>query len=195
MNRTPIDTLLQLAFVEGRTVTRWYYGRSLARRTVAGVCSPASRRRLIRSLEGLLKRREVSDFSLPTVGAFLLTMRAGQSLRPRQIFSRLGLSKEVYQLLEGDRISPLAISPECWRRLRELFSLETERLHGMIRHTHELYYFGPSFVVPVVSSGGRGHRVWNGNVIGRPSLSCSSAEIPALPDDELARLESFLKSI
>ena len=131
----------------------------------------------------------------PTVGSFLLNVRGGQSLRPRQISSRLGLTEREYRLLEGDRISPLTIPPECWRRLRVLFNLKTDLLHGMIRHTHELYYFRPWFIMPVASSSGRMRRVWSGGAIGRKSLIDPPGKTPELPDEELERVESFLKTI
>lgn len=145
MIRDRLDLLLQLAFLEGVITTHGLYEIVAGKRKPRVKASEAAKEVLEQRLEQVLVRRTKEQERPITVGAFLSSLRADSRLQPREVASRLGVSLNVYKMLERDRVSPLKISVEGWKKFRMLFRLPTDELIAMIRRTHRLALFRPSF--------------------------------------------------
>ena len=145
MKQDPVDLLLRLAFLEGEITTHGLYEKLAAKRRLPHRSSAAAKLALLQQLEASLPRTSASDRSPLTVGAYLCRIRQKRSLRPQDVSSRIGVSYNIYKMMERDRISPLKISIDAWRKLRRLFQIPKEMLVGMIRRTHQLVYFQASF--------------------------------------------------
>ncbi len=137
-----IDRLIQLAWLEGWITTRGAYEKAVVNRNVTSTASPGARAALISRLERALAATP-KPVSL-TIGTMLQSLRAEQSLKSAEIFSRIGLSLNVYRLMEHDAISPLKIPVDAWTRLMRLFDLSVDELERIIRRTHQLVFFRPS---------------------------------------------------
>ncbi|MFN0156725.1 MAG: hypothetical protein ACKVRP_01480 [Bacteroidota bacterium] len=145
MKRDEVDVLLQLAYLEGVTTLHGGYERAVAKRAVPALTSANARDALQKRLESALAVH-AGAVPLPlTVGAFLKHMRSEQALRPQELFARLGMSQNIYRMLEQDRISPLKISVASWKKFMQLFDVPGDVLVEMVRRTHQLVWFRPSF--------------------------------------------------
>jgi transcriptional regulator with XRE-family HTH domain len=134
-----IDKLIQLAFLEQVIGTHGAYEHAVAERAFVPEFSPSGD--LIERLAVALQKSK----RVQTVGGYLKKIRHLQSLAPQDIFSRLGVSRNVYAMIEEDRISPLKVSLAAWQRLASLFSIPLVDLAEMIRKTHQIVYFRPAF--------------------------------------------------
>lgn len=194
MKRDAIDKLLQLAYLEGEIHTRKAYERKVIAKKTSVRVSAASNAALQRRLEQALERNALETVPL-TVGVFLKSVRSEQSLRAQEIFSRLGLTQNIYRMLEEDRISPLRISAESWKRLRAFFSLSVDDLVEMIRRTHQLVFFRPSFRTTLARYDKRKNRATKSRTLEKAATEMyTRAKLP-LPEEEKAKLDQLVKAI
>jgi len=194
MKRDKLDKLLQLAYLEGEIRTRKAYERNVAAKKISGRVSAASKAALQRRLEQALERNAPEEAPL-TVGAFLKSIRSEQSLKAQEFFSRLGLTRNIYRMLEEDRISPLKISAESWRRLSAFFSLSVDDLVEMIRRTHQLVFFRPAFRTTLARYDKRKNKAMKARTLQKAATEMyTRAQLP-LPEDEKARLDKLIKAI
>ncbi len=141
MKNERVDTLIQLAWLEGWISTHGAYEKAIVKRNTQTLVSPNSRVALIERLESVLA--ETKAETPLTVGALLRALRTEHSLRSKEIFSRIGVTQNIYRMMEQDTISPLKISLEVWKRLIALLNLSVDELAEMIRRTHQLVFFRP----------------------------------------------------
>ncbi len=187
MNHDRVDKILQLGWLEGWINTRGAYERAVVKRKVR---PEPSRQALVRRLELMLT--EARPASPLTVGVLLRGVRAEHVLRSPQMFSRLGVSKNIYRMMEQDTISPLKISAGVWKKLMKLLNYPADELAGILRRTEQLVLYRPSFkgVLARYSSGKRGG-------LKRSSLEKANAELYAkatlpLPEDQEEKLKNLI---
>ena len=195
MRRDRVDILLQLTFLEGRINTHGAYEKSVARKLPQPLASSDSRSLLERSLEAALAAKSFQEEATTTVGSFLRSLRSAQSLRAQQIFPRIGLSRNIYRMLEQDRISPLKIPLEAWRRLCQLAKLPPQVLGEMIRRTHQLVWFRPSFRTTLARYDARKQKGMKASTLEKAATELYTKAQLSLPADEKAKLDALLKSI
>lgn len=142
MKRNSLDELIRLAYLEGVVTTRGAYESHVASRHPGGKASDAFHGRLLRRLEQALASSHTPAQPSLTVGGFLMSLkvRTGQ-----EIASRLGVTMNQYRMLEHDRLSPLKLPVPVWKNFGTLFRLSLDDLEQMIRRTHQLVVFRPSF--------------------------------------------------
>ena len=193
MKRDSVDILIQLAYLEGKVTTHGAYEKSVLRKKDQRLVSPSSRLALQRKLDAALagKKGEVPL----TVGAFLKSVRSEQSLAPHEVFSRLGISQNIYRMLEQDRISPLKISAASWVRLRRFFDLSTDTLVEMVRRTHQLVFFRPSFRTTLARYDARKQKGMKSSTLERAAAELYSKAKLSLPVEEEEKLQNLLKAI
>ena len=195
MKRDTIDRLIQLAYLEGTISTRKAYETAVARRQVGVTLAPGQSHALQRKLEQALENK-IGAADLPlTIGSLLKRIRTEQSLRPQDIFSRIGVTSNIYLLLERDRISPLKISVDVWQRIKTLLDVPVEQLSELVRRTHQLVFFRPSFRTTLARYDAKKNKAMKAS-----SLEKATAELYAkahldLPEGEKERLDTLLKSI
>ncbi len=141
MNKDNIDKLLQLAWLEGWINTRGAYEKSVLK--TEPVHMLVDNGALIAKLNHALDENR-SEQSL-TVGQMLRSVRSEHKLRAQVLFSRLGLTQNIYRLVERDAISPLKLPVEVWRKMLQVLGLPVDELAGMIRRTHQLLVYRASF--------------------------------------------------
>ncbi|GEM_PF-1957286 len=141
MKNERVDKLIQLAWLEGWISTHGAYEKAIVKRNTKTLVLPNSRAALIERLESALAETK-ADTPL-TVGALLRGLRTEHSLRSQEIFSRIGVTQNIYRMMEQDTVSPLKISLEVWKRLIALLNLSVDELAEMIRRTHQLVFFRP----------------------------------------------------
>ena len=195
MKRDAIDALLQLAFLEATITTHGLYEQTVAKKKPVVGTSAASQAALQKKLEAALISREVTGEVPLTVGAYLRRNRAGQSLRAQDIFSRLGLSANVYRMLEQDRISPLRIHVESWKKLRQFFHLSTDALIEMIRRTHQLVWFRPSFRTTLARYDARKNKAMKASTLEKAARELYTKAALPLPPEEEKKLTSLFTAI
>ncbi len=195
MKRDDIDILLQLAFLEGRINTRGAYEKSVLRKKVQPLVPNLKRMMLQERLEAALAGGTKAAEVHLTVGAFLRSVRSEQSLRPAEIFSRIGISQNIYRMLEQDRVSPLKISSVSWNRLRAFFDLSADVLVEMVRRTHQLVYFRPSFRTTLARYDVRKKKGVKASAIEQAATELYTKAKLSLPREEEAKLEELLESI
>jgi DNA-binding XRE family transcriptional regulator len=209
MERDNVDCLLQLAFLEGTITTRGLYEKALARKMPEVQAPQASRHRLRERLEaGLAATTFLQIGTIPgvavqndnlgvtlTVGSFLRQTRSEVILRPQEVASRLGISRNVYRMLEQDRISPLKISAGAWKRFCSLFNVPVEDVIGMIRRTHRLVFYRPSFRMTLARYDARKNRGMKAATLEKAATELYTKARLALPPEEEAKLNSLLNSI
>lgn len=194
MKRDPIDKLLRLAYLEGVVRTHKAYENAVEKRRSLVVLPDAKRMALQRKLEQALVARTAGDNPL-TVGALLKKIRSEQSMRPQEIFARIGLSSNIYQLLERDRISPLKISVDVWKRIMTLFNLSVDELSEMVRRTHQLVFFRPSFRTTLARYDAKKNKALKASTVEKAAAELYSKAHLDLPVQEKEKIERLLKSI
>jgi len=190
-----IDALIRLAFVEGRISTRGAYEEAARKRKDAGPASSASRMALLERLEGTLPGTGAESDAPATVGVFLRSLRSTQSLQTEEILKRLGLSRNIYKMVEHDRISPLKVHPDVWMRFRQLFQLPADALVGMIRRTHQLVFFRPAFRGTLARYDGRAKRSAKVRALEQAATELYTRAKLKLPPDEARKLAALLRAI
>jgi transcriptional regulator with XRE-family HTH domain len=145
MKHDAIDRLLQLAYLEGAVTTHGLYEKTVAKRNVRTSVTDESRSALLAALEDALQQKR-EQLQVPrTVGDFLSALRENEGLASSELSARLGLRPNVYRMLEHDRISPLRIPVDVWRKFVCLFHIERATFDEMVRRTLRLVLFRPSF--------------------------------------------------
>lgn len=192
MNNQPVDELLRMAFLEGVVHTRGAWERAVARRTGL-VTVPPDRaalleERLVHAMAGSIRAE------LLTVGTFLRHTRTQAAGDAETAAPQLGLTRNIYRLLEHDRISPLRISPEVWRRLRSRWNIPCAVLEGMIRRTHQLVFFRPSYRATLARyrpAGGSGRR---SAAMQKAATELYARALLQLPPEEEKRLQELIRA-
>lgn len=138
-----VNSLIQLAWLEGWINTHGAYEKAISKRKTQASISPRKRTQLIGRLESALN--ETKPETPLTIGALLRGLRTGQMLRPQEVFARIGVTRNIYRMMEQDAISPLKISTDVWKRLITLLNISADELAEIIRRTHQLVFFRPSF--------------------------------------------------
>ncbi len=98
-------------------------------------------------------------------------------------------------MLEQDRISPLKIPLEAWRRLRQFVKLPPKVLGEMIRRTHQLVWFRPSFRTTLARYDARKQKGMKASTLEKAATELYTKAQLSLPADEKERLDALLKSI
>lgn len=194
MKRDRVDKLLQLAYVEGQIRTHRAYEQSVLRKRPGLKLSGVSKALLQQKLEKALDSKAQKSVPL-TVGTFLKGIRSEQVLKSREVFSRLGLSQNIYRMLEEDRISPLKISVESWTRLRTFFNLSVDDLVEMIRRTHQLVFFRPAFRTTLARYDVRKGKKTKATTLERAATELYTRAKLDVPDNEKRQLDELIKSI
>jgi transcriptional regulator with XRE-family HTH domain len=195
MKRDRLDRLLQLAYLEGRINTHGAYEKSVAKKKPGVGVPVGSRTSLQRRLEAALATGASLEEVPQTVGAFLRSFRAERSMTAREIFTRVGVSKNIYQMLEQDRISPLKISVESWQKLGRLFELSSGLLIDMITRTHRLVRFQPSFKSTLARYRARKNGGSKGQTLENAARELyARADLP-LPQAEQDKLNAFVHAL
>lgn len=194
MKHDRTDKLLQLAYLEGEVRTHKAYEKAVSARGVTGKTSEASKLALVRRLEQALESRAQQEVPL-TIGAFLKDVRARQSLRAQEVFTRLSLTQNIYRMLEEDRISPLKISVQSWKRLCTLVDLSLDDLADMIRRTHQLVFFRPAFQTTLARYDRRKKNGTKAATLEKAAVELYTRARLDLPHDERAKLNELIKAI
>lgn len=195
MKRDRIDILLQLAFLEGTVTTHGLYEMAAAQRKPLVKASANARDTLQKRLEAAIAAKIAREEIPVTVGAFLRRWRLTQALRPQEIFARLGLSANIYNMLEHDRISPLKISIDAWRKIRSLFRVSTGELTDMIRRTHQLVLFRPSFRTTLARYDSRKNKSMKASTLQRAAEELYARAALDMPRGEKQKLEALLSAL
>lgn len=195
MKADATDILIRLAFVEGKIRTHGAFEEAARKRTSRVKASKASRLALLERLEGALPgASNAADVPL-TVGVFLRSLRSGKALTSPEIFKRLGITRNIYRMLEHDRISPLKIAPEVWLRFRRLFQLQAESLAGMVQRTHQLVFFRPAFRSTLARYDGKAKRSAKSRALEQAAAELYTRADLELPPEETGKLEALLRII
>jgi len=194
MKRDPVDRLIQLAYLEGIITTHGAYEKSVVARNPRTVATPAARAALLQRLEKALAQKALETTPL-TVGVFLRKVRFEQSLRPQQIFARLGITQNIYRMLEEDRLSPLKVPAAAWKKFGPLFSLSADALVDMVRRTHQLVFFQHAFRSTLARYDGRKNKAMKAATIERATKELYARAQHVLPPEEEKKLDALLRSI
>jgi hypothetical protein len=193
MNDHPVDMVLRLAFLEGVVHTRGAWERAVAGRTaipaVAPARAPLLEQRLTDALAGAIRSE------LLTVGTFLRHAEAEIGSTGEEMASRVGLRRNIYRLLEHDRISPLRIPPEVWRRIRAFWNIPGDVLEGMIRRTHQLVFFRPSYRATLARYRHSGGTARRSSAMQKAATELYARARLELPPDEEHRLRELIRAI
>ncbi|MBX2989894.1 MAG: hypothetical protein KF749_01870 [Bacteroidetes bacterium] len=193
MKHDKIDRLIRLAWLEGWITTHGAYEKTVVHRQASESVSPQARNALIARLESALT---ATPKPVPlTIGTMLQSLRAEHSLKSGEIFSRIGLTLNVYRLMEHDAISPLKIPVEVWKRVMTLLEISADELEQMIRRTHQLVFFRPS-VRHVLARYKTGKRKTGKSVSLEQGLSEMFAKAKLeIPPEENEKLSNLLTAI
>jgi len=135
-----VDTLIRLAWLEGMVQTHGAYERAVLQRKEALSVSPAQQAQLVERLQGALQERRPL-----TVGSLLRSVRSNNKLVPHDVFTRIGVSRNIYTLMEQDAISPLKIPAAVWQRLMALLKIALPDMATLLRRTVQLTAYRPHF--------------------------------------------------
>jgi len=185
--KDPVDRLLQLAFLEGVISTRGAYEKQVARKQVTAKRSPALKESVARRLE-----RELGSVQpVATVGSFLQKVLESPAVQPRDVSSRLGITANVFAMLTRNRISPLKVSAESWRRFVKLFQIPVDDLIEMIRRTQQLIHYRSSFQMTLARYDTRKNKELKATTLAKATEELySRADLP-LPDAQLRKIEEL----
>ncbi len=195
MKRNPVDLLLQLAFLEGEITTHGLYEKVAAKRKPPQRSAETVKLALLQQLEIALAGATEKDLFPLTVGAYLCRMREERSLRPQEVSSRIGVPSNIYKMMEHDRISPLKISIDAWRKLRKLFQVPKDALEAMIRRTHQLVYFQASFRTTLARYDGRKKREIKAATLKKATEELFARAALPLPPKEQLKLSKLLDAL
>jgi transcriptional regulator with XRE-family HTH domain len=190
MKRDALDLLLQLAYLEGVISTRGLYERMAAAKSPAITATPESAQRLLRTLVTALEEKTRAKMPPQTVGSFLKEARGQARLRSAEISARLGIRPNIYRMLENDRISPLKLPPDAWKKLKDLFGVSGDALETMIRRTYLLVLYRPSFAATLARYDRRTKKGKKVAALHRGAEELFlRADLPLAPSDEAALAE------
>ncbi|MEX2117180.1 MAG: hypothetical protein WEB37_09845 [Bacteroidota bacterium] len=139
-----VNRLLQLAFLEGAIITHGLYEKIVLRRADADHVD--NRLRTI-TMKKLLREIASAAEPLPpkTVGEFLSEMRIRRQVSLFAVRRRLDVPMLTYRMIENDTISPLKVPMNTWKRIKDMGKIPWEELEIMIRASHYLAVFRPSY--------------------------------------------------
>lgn len=140
-NIDSVDRLLQLAFLEGSVTTHGLYEKVVLRRPEAVRGGDSVRGATLRRLIEILPQPSAPK----TIGEFLRDERKRRSVPLSLIQRRLGMPDLAYKMLENDSISPLKVPRNTWRRVKDLWKVPWREMEAMIRASHYLTVFRPSY--------------------------------------------------
>ena len=185
--KDPIDRLLQLAFLEGVISTRGAYEKQVAKKQVTVRRSAASRELVAQRLE-----RELGSVQpVATVGSFLQKALESPTLQPREVSTRLGITANVFAMLTRNRVSPLKISAESWKRFMRLFQIPVDDLVEMIRRTQQLVHYRSSFQTTLARYDTRKNKELKATTLAQAAEELySRADLP-LPDAQMRKIEEL----
>ncbi|HEX9655678.1 MAG TPA: hypothetical protein VGB89_02035 [Bacteroidota bacterium] len=185
--KDPIDRLLQLAFLEGVISTRGAYEKQVAKKQVTVRRSAASRELVAQRLE-----RELDSVQpVATVGSFLQKALESPTLQPREVSTRLGITANVFAMLTRNRVSPLKISAESWKRFMRLFQIPVDDLVEMIRRTQQLVHYRSSFQTTLARYDTRKNKELKATTLAQAAEELySRADLP-LPDAQMRKIEEL----
>lgn len=195
MKRDLVDRLIQLAFLEGDITTHGLYEKTSAKRHVKISTSAKSRWELLEKLEATLKARQATIAAPLTFGLFLKKAATEHTLATSEIVSKLGISANVYRMLEQDRISPLKISVVSWKRIIAFFGVPTGLVADMIRRTYQLVFFAPSYRTTLARYKGEKSRAKKFQVLEVAARELYARADLALPPEEEQKLSDFIRTI
>ena len=195
MKRDQIDFLLQLAYLEGTITTHGLYEQAVARRRVLAPSHPAAKGALLKRLEAAQAAHQKKTAMLLTVGEFLRKTRDRQALQPQEIFNRIGVSSNIYKMLERDRISPMKISVESWTKFQRLFRIPLATLQEMLHCTYRLVYFRRSFQTTLARYDSRKNKEVKALTVEHAAEELYARATLALPREEQAKLDSLWNAI
>jgi transcriptional regulator with XRE-family HTH domain len=195
MKRDRLDRLLQLAYLEGRINTHGAYEKSVAKKKTAIRVSIGSRAALRRRLEAALATGVSLDKVPDTIGAFLKKCRTERPMSAREIFTRVGVPQNIYRMMEQDRISPLKISVESWRKLSKLFEVSSDFLIDMITRTHRVVFFQPSFKSTLARYRAGKTRGMKASTLENAARELYIRADLSLPQAEQDKLDAFVRAL
>lgn len=195
MKRDPVDILIQLAFLEGQVTTHGLYERTVLKKKAEAVVSVKQRQRLIDRLEAFLKEKAETEIAPLTIGSFLKHIRLERSLEPGEISRRVGLSGNIYRMLEEDRISPLKVSADSWKKFRLFLEIPLGKLEDMIRRTLQLVVFQPSFKTTLARYKDKKGKWKKSDALKRAAKELYARAHLRLPEKEERELSKLLKDI
>lgn len=193
MKTDAIDELLRLAYLEGLVSTRGAYEKSVLKKQVQAKIAPGKRERLIHQLESALVAGKADP--LLTVGVFLKQVRTQGKLRAEDLSRRLGISRNVYQMLEHDRISPLRIPAGVWGRFITLFQVSSETFAELLHKTHRLVFFSPAFRTTLARYDSRKKKRGKSETLERAAREMYARSTLALPPEEEQRLNALITEV
>lgn len=193
MRNDPVDTMFQVAWLEGWINTHGAYEKAVAKRKVPANVSASTRGSLITRLESAL---QATRPLLPlTIGPLLRGVRAEQGLRSQEIFFRLGVTQNIYQLMEQDAISPLKIPVAVWKKIMKLLNYPVDEMMEILRRTEQLVFYRPSFKgVLARYSDGKKRGMKRSTLEKANSELYSKASLP-LPEDREAKLQLLITKL
>jgi transcriptional regulator with XRE-family HTH domain len=195
MKRNSIDRLIQLAFLKGDITTHGLYEQTAVRRHPKTSASANARRELLEKLEAGLKARQTTIAAPFTLGSFLRKAKTEHSFTTGEIVSKVGISANIYRMLEQDRLSPLKISVVSWRRLIRFFDVPTDMLAEMIRRTYQLVFFAPSYRTTLARYKQGKSRAKKFQVLEAAARELYARADLVLPAEEEQKLSDFIKTI
>ncbi|MBI5474854.1 MAG: hypothetical protein HY961_21140 [Ignavibacteriae bacterium] len=136
-----VDTLLQVAWLEGWVQTHGAYEKKVAR-LLCSEPSPSRDRMVERLIDAIDNRKSPAPL---TIGSMLRSMTDDRRIRVAKVFVHAGMSPNLFLLIEQDAISPLKISVEIWRKMMQMSNVPIDDFAGMIRRTQQLVHYRPAF--------------------------------------------------
>jgi hypothetical protein len=193
MKNEQVDNLIKLAWLEGWISTHGAYEKAVAKREARARVAPQAKAMLVSRLESALG--ETSPRVPLTVGGLLSDLRTTRMVRPQEIFARIGISRNLYKLMEHDAISPLKISANVWKRLMKLLSVPADEMTEMIRRTHQLVFFRPSFKSVLARYSSRKKKAIKTSELEKAYSELYAKAELSIPADEKNKLDTLLESI
>ncbi|HWP82320.1 MAG TPA: hypothetical protein VNN76_06670 [Bacteroidota bacterium] len=195
MKKDLVDLLLQLAYLEGSISTRGLYEKIVGKRVIQHVASVDVKRKTLARLQQALNQR-VDNAEVPlTIGMFLQQIRTKHAVAASELVSRLGISANHYKMLENDRLSPVKLPSTVWKRFARLFNLPLQELSEMIRRTHILVFFRPSFHLTLARYDARKNRSMKKAALQRATEQLYTRANLSLPTKEEEKLQALIDEL
>lgn len=193
MRNDLVDTMLQVAWLEGWINTHGAYEKAMANRKAPANVSASARASLIERLESALQTTR--PFSPLTIGSMLRGLRAERGLRSQEIFSRLGVTQNIYQLMERDAISPLKISVAVWKKIMKLLNYPVDEMIEILRRTEQLVFYRPSFKGVLARYSAEKEGGMKRSTLEKANSELYSKASLPLPEDREAKLQILITKL
>lgn len=191
MTKDKIDRILQLAWLEGWINTRGAYEKSLLKTEPVSISVDTDA--LIGRLEQSLA--DAKSEQLLTVGQMLRSIRSDHKLRAEELFSRLGLTQNIYRLVERDAISPLKLPVDVWRKILQVLVLSVDELAAMIRRTHQLHVYRASFSGVLARYDSRKNKGMKKTTLERAYSELYTKAALKMPEEDEKKLTALIDSL